>query len=155
MRDMRRKDREKPADFALGVADTCAFAVMGTVNSDGSPYCIPLSLAREGEWLFFHCATEGHKTDNLKHSNRVCICCVGTSQPIPEDYAMEYESAVINGIAHEVTDREEKIHALLLICQRYAPENMAGFEAAIESKLGRTAVWKIHIDEISGKARMK
>jgi len=155
MREMRRKDRERPADFALNVADTCAYAVMATVNPDGSPYCIPLSFAREGEWLYFHCAFEGHKIDNLNTSNRVCICCVGTSTPIPEEYTMEYESAVINGAASEVTDREEKIHALDLIVRRYAPENMAGFEAAIESMLGRTAIWKIHIDEISGKARAK
>ena len=155
MRDMRRKDREKPADFALAVADTCSYAVMATVDPDGSPYCVPLSMAREGEWLYFHCAAEGHKIDNLKNRNKVCVSCVGASRPIPEDYSLEYESAVIKGTASEVTDREEKIHALDLICRRYAPENMAGFSAAIERSLGRTAVWKIHIDEISGKGRKK
>jgi len=155
MREMRRKDREMPADFALKVADTCAYAVLATINPDGSPYCIPLSFAREGEWLYFHSAEEGHKIDNLKSNNKTCVSCVGATSPIPEDHAMEYESAVINGTASEVTGREEKLHALELICRRYTPENMAGFDAAIEKNFGRTAVWKIHIDEISGKARKR
>ena len=155
MRNMRRKDREKTTDFALKVADTCAYAAMATVNPDGSPYCIPLSFVREGDWLYFHSALDGHKIDNLKFKNKVCVSCVGTSIPMSAEYSMEYTSAVINGTAEEVTDREEKLRALRLVCLRYTPDNMAGFDAAIERNFARTAVWKIHIDEISGKARAR
>jgi nitroimidazol reductase NimA-like FMN-containing flavoprotein (pyridoxamine 5'-phosphate oxidase superfamily) len=150
---MRRKDREKPKDFALEVADKCAYSVMATVNPDGSPYCVPLSLARKGEWLYFHCAPEGHKIENLKRNNRVCVSCVGKQKAIPGDFALEYESAVIVGTASEVTDREEKIRALEIISRRYTPENMAAFDNAVEKSLDITAVWKIHIDGISGKGR--
>ena len=154
MRDMRRKDREKPRDFALAVVDKCAYSVMATVNPDGTPYCIPLSMARDGEWLYFHCALEGHKIDNLKHQNRVCVCCVGDVKEAPGEFAIGYESAVINGVALEVTDREEKIHALTLISQRYTPAVMDTFDKQIEKTFGRTGVWKIHIDEISGKGKI-
>ena len=150
---MRRKDREKSKDFALAVADKCAYAVMATVNPDGSPYCIPLSLAREGEWLYFHCAMEGQKLDNLRHQNRVCVCCVGDVKPVPGVFSIGYESAVIKGPASEITDREEKIRALFLISERYTPDNMPAFDEAIVKDLERTGVWKIHIDEISGKER--
>ena len=54
--------------------------------------------------------------------------------------------------AEEVTEETEKIQALRLLCQRYAPENMAGFQAAVEKSLGRTAVWKIAVQTITGKA---
>ena len=140
-------------DFALAVADKCAYSVMATVNGDGTPYCIPLSMAREGEWLYFHSALEGHKIDNLKHKNRVCVSCVGDLKEIPGAFSVWYESAVIKGTASEVTDREEKIHALALICRRYTPAIMDAFDKAIEKDLDRTGVWKIHIDEISGKGR--
>ena len=151
MRNMRRKDREMSRDFALAVADKCAYSVMATVNPDGDPYCIHLSMAREGDWLYFHSPIEGHKIDNLKHQNRVCICCVGDVKPIPGVFSIGYESALINGAASEVTDREEKIRALTLISQRYTPANMEAFDKEIEKALDRTGVWKIHIDEISGK----
>ena len=151
--EMRRKDRKKSSEFALLVIDKCAYSVMATVNPDGSPYCIPISLAREGEWLYFHCAHDGQKIENLKHSNRVCVTCVGDVKVVPRDFGIEYESAVINGTASEVTAREEKVSALAVISRRYTPDDMDIFDEVISRNLDRTAVWKIHIDEISGKGR--
>ena len=153
MQKMRRNDRELPRELALSITDKCAFAVMATVNPDGSPYCIPLSMAREGEWLYFHCAKEGHKIDNLRTQNRVCVVCVGDVKAIPGDFSTEFESAVISGVASEVTDNGEKIRALRLICERYTPDNMPAFDEAIKKSLDITGIWKIHIDEISGKAK--
>jgi nitroimidazol reductase NimA-like FMN-containing flavoprotein (pyridoxamine 5'-phosphate oxidase superfamily) len=153
MKTMRRKDREKPREFALAVTDKCAYAVMATVNPDGSPYCIPLSITREDEWLYFHCAQEGQKIDNLRHQNKVCVTCVGNVRVIPKAFGLEYESAVINGTAEEIIDKEEKIRALAIISRRYTPDDMDGFNEAIERSIDRTAVWKIHIDGIFGKGR--
>ena len=153
MRNIRRKDREISRDSALAVVDTCAYSVMATVNPDGTPYCIPLSAAREGQWLYFHSAMEGHKVDNLRHQGRVCVCCVGNVREAPGEFSIGYESAVINGAASEITDREEKIHALTLISRRYTPANMAAFDQEIEKNLDRTGVWKIHMEEISGKGK--
>ena len=151
MRKMRRKERELPRELAFSVVDKCAYSVMATVNSDGSPYCTPLSLAREGEWLYFHSAKEGHKIDNLRYRNRVCVSCVGEVKAVPGDFSTEFESSVIYGTATEITDREEKIHALRLISERYTPDNMPAFDEAVKKSLDVTGVWKIHIDEISGK----
>ncbi|MCL2380223.1 MAG: pyridoxamine 5'-phosphate oxidase family protein [Treponema sp.] len=150
---MRRKDRELSRDRALAVADTCAYSVMATVNPDGAPYCVPLSMAREENWLYFHSALEGHKIGNVRHQNRVCVCCVGQVREAPGEFSIGYESAVIHGVALEVTSRKEKIHALALISKRYTPGNMEAFDKAIEKNLDRTAVWKIRIDEISGKGK--
>lgn len=154
MRPMRRKDREMPRDFAEAVIDRCRFAVMATVNPDGTPYCVPLSAARDGEWLYFHCAREGHKIDNLKYQNRVCVSCVGDTSLPPDNFTVAYESAAVFGTAEEVTEREEKIRVLRLICERYTPANMAAFDGEIRKALDATAVWRIHIDEVSGKRRV-
>jgi len=153
MPPIRRRDRAKPKEFALAVTDKCDYSVLATVNPDGTPYCIPLSMARDGDWLYFHSAIEGHKLDNIRHKNQVCITCVGEQKTIPEKFSLKYESAVIFGTASEITSREEKIHALRLISLRYAPDDMAGFDEAIERSIDRTSAWKVHIDEISGKAR--
>jgi nitroimidazol reductase NimA-like FMN-containing flavoprotein (pyridoxamine 5'-phosphate oxidase superfamily) len=148
---MRRKDREMPRDFAEQVIDKCGYGILATVNPDGTPYCTALSFVRDGEWLYFHCAVQGQKTDNLKHQNRVCISFVGDTR-IPEGkFTIEYESAVIFGTAEEVLIEEEKIRALRLICERYAPDNMAAFDGEIARALGFTGVWKVHIDSITGK----
>ena len=152
MRNMRRKDRETSKDEALAIVDRCAYFTMATINLDNTPYCVPLSMAREGEWLYFHTALEGHKIENLRNRNRVCVSCAGNIKPVPGKFTIEYESAIINGTACEVTGNEEKIRALGLVSRRYTPGNMAEFENAIGKDLNSTGVWKIHIDEISGKA---
>ena len=126
---------------------------MATVNPDGSPYCVPLSMVREGEWIYFHSAMEGHKIDNLRNNNKACVCCVGNVRELPDVFSIKFESTIISGTAGEVTDREEKIHALTLISKRYTPTNMSAFDAAIEKSIAVTAVWKIHMDEISGKGK--
>jgi nitroimidazol reductase NimA-like FMN-containing flavoprotein (pyridoxamine 5'-phosphate oxidase superfamily) len=148
---MRRKDREMPREFAEGVIDRCGYAVLATVNRDGTPYCIPLSMVREGEWLYFHCAREGQKLDNLRYRNRVCVTCVGDTRSPPGQFTVAYSSAVIFGTAEELTGDPEKIHALRLICERYTPDNMAAFEEAIGRALEATAIWKIRIETITGK----
>ena len=145
---IRKRDRE----FAEAVIDKCCFSVMATASPDCEPYCIPLSMAREGEWLYFHSALEGHKIDNLKSNNRVCISCVGDVSIRPGKFNVDYESVIIFGTARELHSREEKIHALRIISQRYTPDLMAAFDEAVKRSLDRTGVWKIHIDEISAKA---
>ena len=152
MRSMLNEKRKKEQDFAEAVIDKCGFFVMATVGPGNEPYCVPLSMVREGEWLYFHSALEGHKIDNLRTNNRVCISCVGDNKIRPGKFNLDYESAIIFGRAEELQSRDEKIYALRIISQRYTPEIMAGFDEAIERSLDRTAVWKIHIDEIRGKA---
>jgi len=49
---------------------------------------------------------------------------------------------------------EEKTQALRALCQKVTPQFMSGgrFEAAIERSLAVTAVWRIDMDEITGKS---
>ena len=54
--------------------------------------------------------------------------------------------------ARELTDAREKTEALRLLCRRYAPNHMDGFDAAMDASLGRTAVWCIAVEEITGKS---
>ncbi|MDR1239137.1 MAG: pyridoxamine 5'-phosphate oxidase family protein [Treponema sp.] len=153
MRKMRRADRERSRDFAEGVVDRCRYAVLATVSDDESPYGVPLSIVRDGERIYFHCARGGHKIDNLKRRNRVCLVCVGNVEEPPDHFTVVYESAIVFGIAEEVLDDAEKVRALRLLCERHTPDNMAAFDDEMAREYPATAVWKIYIEEISGKAR--
>jgi nitroimidazol reductase NimA-like FMN-containing flavoprotein (pyridoxamine 5'-phosphate oxidase superfamily) len=153
MRKMRRADRERDRAFAEGVVDRCRYAVLATVSDDGSPYGVPLSIVREGEQIYFHCARGGHKIDNLQRGNRVCLTCVGNVEQPPDRFTVVYESAIVFGTAEEVRDDAEKVRVLRLLCERHAPANMAAFDSEMAREYPATAVWKIHIEEISGKER--
>lgn len=153
MREMRRKDRWMPEEFAWEVVDKCAYAFLAMTAEDGSPYGLPVTIARGGRAVYFHSAMEGRKVECLRRSPRVCLACVGNTQVPPGKFTTLFESAVLFGTAEEVTEDDEKIHALQLLCQRHTPENMEAFPRAIAKSLGRTGVWRINVEEISGKAK--
>lgn len=135
------------------ILDKAPYGVLSTVDGDGVPYGVPLSLARDGEWLYFHCAQEGHKLDNLRVRPRVQALFVGGAETVENQFTLIYESAMVFGAAREVTAPEEKLRGLRVICRRFTPGNMDAFEEYAARLLDKTGVWKIRIEEISGKRR--
>lgn len=153
MTEMRRKDRQMPEEFAWEVVDKCEYAFLAMTAEDGSPYGLPVTIARGGRAIYFHSALEGRKAECLRRSPRVCLSCVGETRVPPGKFTTLFESAVAFGRAEEVTEDDEKIHALQLLCQRHTPDNMADFPRAVGKSLGRTGVWRITVEEITGKAK--
>lgn len=153
MTEMRRKDRQMPEEFAWEVVDKCEYAFLAMTAEDGSPYGLPVTIARGGRAIYFHSALEGRKAECLRRSPRVCLSCVGETRVPPGKFTTLFESAVAFGRAEEVTEDDEKIHALQLLCQRHTPDNMADFPRAVAKSLGRTGVWRITVEEITGKAK--
>lgn len=155
---MRRKDRSQDLNFCLDVIDRCTHGVMA-LSADGSaPYCLPLSFVRMGDNLYFHCAREGRKTDLLRRSPQVSVTFVADDRPHfipPAMYSTWFQSAIVTGTAGEVTDPAEKTEALRALCQKLTPQHMDGFQAAIETSLTATAVWKVHMEDVSGKAKLE
>ena len=152
---MRRKDRERDRAFAYEVIDRCEYGVAALGGAEDSPYCVPLSLVRLGDVLYFHCALEGTKLDRLRQNPRVCISFVGSNQAAKDKFTTYFQSANVTGTASEVTDDGEKIRALRALCEKLTPANMAGdnFDRAIAKSLPRTGVWRIQMEEVTGKEK--
>ena len=150
---MRRKDRETSREEALIILDKASWGILSIVDNNAEPYCVPLSFVRDSDWLYFHCAMEGQKVDILRASPKVCVAFVGNVEFPEEHFTAVYESAIVSGTAEEVTAEEEKLHGLKILSERFTPKNMHAFENEAAQMLSRTAVWKIHIKEITGKRR--
>ena len=150
---MRRKDRERDRQFALDVIDRCEYGVAALAAEGDTPYCIPLSLVREGEELYFHCALEGTKLDILRKNPRVCISFVAENVAALDEFTTYFQSAVVVGTAYEITEDTKRIAALRLLSEKLTPSNMGDFDNAIARSLGRTGVWGIHMEEITGKEK--
>ena len=153
MTEMRRKDRQMPTEFAWDVVDKCEYAFLAMVAEDGGPYGLPVTIVRDGEKVYFHSAMEGRKVDCLRRHPVVCLTCVGNTEIQQDRFTTLYESAVAFGTASEVMEDKEKIEALRKLCQRHTPSNMDHFDEAIAASLKRTAIWKIHVEQITGKAK--
>ena len=145
---MRKASRAMDAIFALEVFDKAPYVTVSFTRPDGSPYGVPLSLARTGDKTFyFHCALEGDKLDCIAANPTVALSavtrCTPTVGPKDGSFTLQYKSAMAVGKAEVVRDRSEKIEALRAICQRFLPQHMEAFGNAIERSLERTAVVKI------------
>ena len=149
---MRKASREMDAAFALEVFDKAPYITVSFTRADGTPYGVPLSLARTDEKTFyFHCALEGDKLDCIATNPTVALSavtkCAPTVGPKDGSFTLQYKSAMAVGKAEMVTDRDEKIEALRAICQRFLPKHMDAFDDAIARSLERTAVVKITLTE--------
>lgn len=149
---MRRKERERDADFAWRVLDTAPYATLATVNAAGAPCCVPVSPARLGDAIVFHCAVAGEKLDNLAANPAVCLSAVSRADVIPGKFTVGYDSAVFHGRAHIVTDPRERRAALYAITERYAPADLAGLDEEIERFGARTVIVRIVPETITGKS---
>ncbi|MFZ5587825.1 MAG: pyridoxamine 5'-phosphate oxidase family protein [Thermodesulfobacteriota bacterium] len=151
-REMRRKDRAVSLEDAWRVLEAGEYGILSTVSHDGQPYGVPLSYCLMDGAIYFHCATEGHKLDNIAANDRVSFCVVGATQVLPDKFSTAYESAVVCGRAGEVFGAEKQA-ALEALAAKYSPGLRAEALDYIEKFLSRTKVCKIAIEAVSGKAR--
>lgn len=152
-RPMRRANRALDEPAIEEILQNGEYGVLATVNAYGSPYCIPLNYVADAGVLYMHCATEGHKLDNIRRDSRVCFTVISSSQVLPEQLTAVYESAVVFGKAEIIEDPDAKTEALLLLCRKYSPGHMDKARGSISRALKRTAIIKITVQHATGKAK--
>ena len=118
MRKIRRKDKEISNDEALDLLVDGEYGVLSTMGGDGQPYGVPLNYAYGDNCIYFHCALTGHKIDNIEHNPKVSFCVIGDTKVLPSEFATEYVSVVVFGVASEVQGAE-RYDALLWILEKY------------------------------------
>jgi nitroimidazol reductase NimA-like FMN-containing flavoprotein (pyridoxamine 5'-phosphate oxidase superfamily) len=126
------------------------YGVLSTVDADGKPYGVPLNYAVKNNNLYFHCALDGHKLDNLAANEKVSFCAVGQTKVVPADFTSDYESVIVTGTA-EVVYGEEKYEALLSLIEKYSAEFIEEGKKYIEKLDSETAAVAIRIESMTGK----
>lgn len=152
-----RKLNKKITDLAVitAILDTCHTGRLGTVGADGWPMVKPLNFACQGGRIYFHCALEGEKLDDIRRDDRVCfetdlpVAYVKGTEENPCRAEYLYRSVIARGRAVIVREREERLLALNLLMKKYQPEG--GYGAFPEEKLALTCIVRIDIEDLSGK----
>lgn len=110
--------------------------------------------------LYLHTARTGRFRETIAHNPRVAFTVMEMGRLLPADVALEfsveYASVVIFGAAHVIEDRDEATRALQLLLDKYAPHLTPGddYRPPVESELKRTAVFRVQIEEWSGKQKV-
>ncbi len=150
--NIRRKDRAISEQEALGILEKAEYGVLSTVSENGEPYGVPLNFCVNGKSIYIHCATEGRKLDNISYNSSVSFCVVGETQVMSEKFGTKYESAIVFGTAASVDDAEKQI-ALEGLVAKYSQDFMKEGLKYIENLFGKTKVYRIDVQSVTGKAR--
>jgi hypothetical protein len=148
---MRRQDRKMSNEKAVELLKNCQYGILSTVGVDGYAYGVPLSYVYLNNNIYFHCATVGHKLDNIKNNDKVSFCVVGEVEPVPEKFTTKYESVILFGKAAEVNG-DEKYSVFMAILEKYADQYMEKGKEYIKNANDKVKVMKISIKYITGKA---
>lgn len=148
---MRKQKRALCETEAWEVFDQAPFASVAMIDEEEHPYIVALSVVRDGNTLYYHCALEGKKLDCIKKHPHVCVSAVAQADVVPEKATVYYQSCVLEGISELVMDDEEKKLALRLLCERFTPTHMDCALHITKQGLDATAIVKIQVTSIEGK----
>jgi len=150
---MRRKDKAMQDGAIIGLLQNGEYGVLSTVDGNEQPYGVPLNYVLMNNCIYFHCALEGHKLDNLAANRKVSFCVVGRTKVLPAEFSTEFESVIVFGRA-SVIEGEERYQALNALIEKYSPEFVSEGSAYIEKFDSQTNLVRIEIQQMTGKAKM-
>ncbi len=149
---MRRTDKEitlrSDIDEIINKAEVCRLAFA----KDNEPYLVPVSFGYDGKSIFVHTAKEGKKIEFLEANDRVCFefetdAKIVTHETIGCKWTASFKSVIGYGRMQKIIDEADALLALNQIMLKYS-----GKEWDFTTKdLSRVYLWKIEIEEISGK----
>ncbi len=151
-REIRRKDRQLTMEESVEILKNNDVGILSTICENGYPYGVPLNYIYFNNSIYFHCALEGQKLDNIKACDKVSFCVNCDVEILPEEFSTNYKSTVIFGKASEVIGKE-KDEALLEIIKKYSSDFIEKGMNYINNAKERTKVYKISIEHLSGKSR--
>jgi uncharacterized protein len=132
-----------------------------TTARDGQPFASTLLFVFDEsvKAIYFHTARRGRVWENIQANPRVCLIAAEMGRLLPADTAMnfsvEYQSVAVFGNARLIEDAGEAERGLQLILDRYFPHLRPGrdYRSIVENELNATAVYRLDIEEWSGKRK--
>ena len=155
---MRRADREvTEIDEMITIMKKCDVCRIALHDKD-YPYILPLnfglSVKDDAVELYFHGAMDGMKYDLIRQDNRACFEMDCSHRLVTEtergSCTMEYESVIGQGHIEMISD-EQKYEALCILMKHYHQEEFP-FNKDV---MTRTKVFKLVVEKMTGKVRMK
>lgn len=145
------------------IEDLLRRAPMGTVATavDGQPFQSTLLFVYQTEprAIYLHTGKRGRLWDNVQANPRACFTAAEMGRLLPAgtalNFSVEYNSVVVFGDMALVEDAEEAACALQILLDKYFPHLRPGqdYRPITESELSATAVYRLSIEEWSGKRK--
>ncbi|MER6090913.1 pyridoxamine 5'-phosphate oxidase family protein [Streptomyces bluensis] len=146
-------------DVVHAILDDGFVCHLGFVR-DGAPVVLPTLYARSGERLYLHGSTGSRPlrmTGQADPGLAVCVTVTHVDGLVLArsafHHSINYRSVVVHGVAHQVTDPEEKRLALDALVDQVVSGRSRDARPANGKESAATAVIRLDLDEVSAKIR--
>lgn len=146
-------------DLVHAILDEGYVCHLGFVR-DGAPVVLPTLYGRIGEVLYVHGSTGSRPLRAAGRADAglpVCLTVTHVDALVLArsafHHSVNYRSVVVHGLAHDVTDPEEKRQALDALVDHVVPGRAADSRPADRKELAATAVLRLELSEVSAKLR--
>jgi nitroimidazol reductase NimA-like FMN-containing flavoprotein (pyridoxamine 5'-phosphate oxidase superfamily) len=143
-------------DAIVAIIDEALICHVGFVV-EGRPVVIPTIHTRVGDELYFHGSAASRMLRSLKGGVEACVTVTLLDGLVLArsafHHSMNYRSAVVFGMAREVTSREEKLRVLDALVEHVCAGRSAEARPPNEAELRQTLVLALPIEEASAKVR--
>ncbi len=159
---IRRDDRAvNDEQWMKQFLKTAAVGTLATVY-DGQPFINTNIFVYDeaSHSIIIHTARVGRTRANIEIHDKVCFSIMEMGRILPADesleFSVEYAGVAIFGKMSVVSEKEEAKQLLQLIMDKYAPHLTAGedYRPPVDEELPRTSVYRIQINEWSGKKKV-
>lgn len=161
--EVRRKDREvKDEAWIYEKLHKIPFGSFSTLYN-GQPFINTNIFAYDEKKnvIYLHTAHQGRTRANAETNNRVCFSVSEMGRFLPAKTAkamsVEYSGVVIFGTVSIVEDEKEARYALDLLLAKYFSHLKVGkdYQDVTLEELAQTTVYRINIEELSGKKKQE
>lgn len=144
-------------DIIVDIFNRADIGHLATIAADGWPNVKPLNFAWCDGRIYFHCALEGEKLDDIRRDPRVTFEVAlpvayvrGNENPCRAEFL--YRSVILRGRASVVETPRERKKGLDALMGKYQPDGGYGDYRA--EKLYLTCVVAIEPEELVGKEEL-
>ena len=124
---------------------------------DGQPYVIPTLHARVGDSVYVHGSAASRTLKHLAQGFPACLTVTLVDGVVLArsifNHSLNYRSVVVLGHAEPVTERTEKLEALVAFSERILPGRWAEVREPSAKELKATSILRLPITEASAKVR--
>lgn len=149
-REMRKSKKYANEEEIKYILENGEFGTLATIGENGYPYSLPISYIYINDAVYFHCATVGHKLDNINYNSKVSFSVVTDTKILQDKFTTNFKSVVIFGDAGKI-EGAEKEEALFGLIKKYSEDFLEEGRAYIDRAKAATTIIKININHITGK----
>jgi len=124
---------------------------------DGAPRVLPTLHARIDDRVYIHGAASNRMIRTAAEGIEVCLTATLIDSLVMArsafHHSVDYRSAVIFGVAHEVTDPVRKLAAMRALVERIGPGQWDRIRQPNPKELAATSILELPITEASAKVR--